>query len=591
MIRQFLIRVFLLPLVCLFQGQAQSTDWVASTLKAMTVEEKVGQLFIADLVAVYSHKESPVYRYAVEMVKKYHVGGFILAGGTVTDIAVMTNSLQKMSKLPLIINADLESGLYFAHSWQHARGRAPELPEFIPGGGTGFPSLMAFGATGRPEYARSMGNVIAREARAIGIHWTNSPVADVNNNPANPIINTRSFGEDPNQVARFVAAYVKSLQDGRVVATLKHFPGHGDTAEDTHMGLPVLPFDQQRLDTMELIPFKAGIEAGAKAVMTAHLALPKIDSLNRPATLSKPIMTGLLREKLHFQGIIVTDGMTMQGVTDRFAADEASVLAIEAGTDALLVPADISVAYEGVLKAVKSHRISMERLDQSVRRMLSAKSWLGLPASRTVDIEKISDQVGVPESIALAEEISDKSVTLLRNNNALLPILTPVNIHLITATDDPNFQVGLELQRTLAKGGHRVVLTRLSNETSLQSYELATESTRNSDRIVVAVYLGVGSWKGKLGLAKPLTDYLADLAQSAKPVVLVAMGDPYVLGKLPTTDAVLACYSGARLAERSLGKAILGGSSITGKLPVTIPGKYTRGQGLELPAVSNRKGE
>jgi len=582
----------LLPLIflVLMQGRAQDTDWVASTLKSMTLEEKVGQLFIADVVAVYSHKQSPVYRYAIDMITRYHVGGFILAGGTVTDIAVMTNALQSESRIPLIINADLESGLSFSHPWRHVRGRAPELPSFVPGGGTQFPSLMAVGATSNPEFAYLMGKITAREARAIGIHWTNSPVADVNNNPENPIINTRSFGEDPDIVAQFVAAYVKGVQEGNVVATLKHFPGHGDTEEDTHMGLPVLALDKRRLNAVELVPFKAGIQAGAKAVMTAHLALPKIDPLKRPATLSRPIMTDLLREELGFHGIIVTDGMTMQGVTDQFSPEKAAVLAIEAGADALLVPADFARAYEGVLAAVKDHRISETRLDESVRRILSVKAWLGLDTLKVVDVEKISEHVGAPESAALAEEISDKSVTLLQNKNNLLPFLSPVDIHLVTVTDGPNTQVGIELQRTLVKERHRVTISRLSNESLKSNADQASVLARKADLVIVAVYLSVGSWKGKMGLAKPVNDFIANIAQSVKPVVLVAFGDPYILGKLPTPAVVLACYNGTMLAERSVGKVILGLATTTGKLPVTIPGKYARGEGLELMAISQTKG-
>ncbi|MBM4162013.1 MAG: hypothetical protein FJ217_13080, partial [Ignavibacteria bacterium] len=263
-------------LVPIMNAHPQTTNWIESTLSSMTLEEKVGQLFLADLVAVYSHRESQNFLLAKEFVQKYHVGGFVIAGGTVTDVALVTNALQRESKVPLLFNADLEGGLWYNHPYRWIRGRAPELPRFVGGGGTLFPSLMAIGATGDPRFAYEVGRITARESRAVGIHWTNSPVADVNNNPKNPIINTRSFGEDPSVVAKMVEAYVRGLQEERMIATLKHFPGHGDTEEDTHMKLPVLPFDQARLDAIELIPFKAGIAAGARAVMTAHIALPKI---------------------------------------------------------------------------------------------------------------------------------------------------------------------------------------------------------------------------------------------------------------------------------------------------------------------------
>ena len=312
--------------------RAQDLRWVDSSLSTMTLEEKVGQLFVVELVALYSHAESPSYQYALEMIHRYHVGSFLLAGGNVLDIAVVTNALQQESKPPLMINADLESGLGYAHPWRLNRGWTERLPHFISGGGTLFPCQMAIGATGNAHHAYEFGRITAREARAVGIHWTNSPVADVNNNPNNPIINTRSFGEVPSRVARMVEAYVRGLQEERVIATLKHFPGHGDTEQDTHMGLAVLPFDEQRLDTVELVPFKAGIAAGAKSVMTAHLALPQIDPTKRPATVSNKIVTGILREKLGFQGIIMTDALRMQGVTDKFGPDEAACWPLRQGS-------------------------------------------------------------------------------------------------------------------------------------------------------------------------------------------------------------------------------------------------------------------
>lgn len=570
---------------------SQDRKWVEATLESMTLEEKVGQLFVADLVAVYGHKKSPLYEYAQKMIKEYHVGGFILAGGTVTDIALMANALQRESRVPLFMNADLENGLTFSVPWRHVRGRGPELPEYISGGGTQFPSLMAVGATNNPEYAYRTGKITAREARAIGIHWTNSPVVDVNNNPENPIINTRSFGEDPRQVARFGAAYVKGLQEENVLATLKHFPGHGDTEEDTHMGLPVLAFDAKRLEAVELVPFKAGIEAGAQAVMTAHLALPKLDAENRPATLSRPIMTDLLRKKLGFRGIIVTDGMTMQGVTDKFSAEEATLLAIEAGADVVLVPENFQQAYHGILEAVNSGRIAAARIDESVRRILFAKTWLGLDKSRFVDVEKISDVVGDPESAALAQEISDKSVTLLRNNTNRFPVRPDDKIHLMVVTDDVNMQAGIELQATLQRAKNQVMVSRLWNESSQEQIEQAGRNLKENDVIIVAVYLSIGSWKGKLGVAEPLRNFIGEIARSSKPTILVSFGDPYVLGKMPSTDVVLACYNGTILAERSVARALLGMSQITGKVPVTIPGKYARGEGLEFTTILQRKGE
>ncbi len=357
------------------------------------------------------------------------------------------------------------------------------------------------------------------------------------------------------------------------------------------MGLPVLLFDAKRLEAVELVPFKAGIEAGAKAVMTAHLALPKLDAENRPATLSHPIMTGLLRKNLGFHGIIVTDGMTMQGVTDKFSPEEAAVLAIEAGADVVLVPENFQRAYRGILEAVKSGKIAPVRLDESVRRILSAKAWLGLDKSRFVDVEKISDVVGDSESAALAQEISDKSVTLLRNNANRLPVRPNSRIHLLVVTDDVNMQAGTELHAKLQSGKQQVMVSRLWDESSKEQIEQVRRKSNENDINIVAVYLSIGSWKGKLGVAEPLAKFIGEIGQWSKPSVLVAFGDPYVLGKMPSMDIVLACYNGTILAERSVGNALLGLNPMKGKLPVTIPGKYARGEGLEFSAISQRKGE
>lgn len=562
--------------------QQQNLTWVETTLASMSVEEKVGQLFVEDLVAVYSSNESPITQYAKELIHRYHVGSFILAGGTATDVALMTNALQRESKIPLLINADLENGMSFAHPWRWVRGRAPELPRYIRGGGTAFPSQMAIGATGNPQFAYQMGRITAQEARAVGIHWTNSPVADVNNNPNNPIINTRSFGENPDKVAQFVDAYVRGLQEGNVMATLKHFPGHGDTQEDTHMELPVLPFDEARLDTVELVPFRAGIAAGAKAIMTAHLALPKMDSTNHPATLSRPIVTGLLRQKLGFTGVVVTDGMTMQGITDHYGADEAAVLAIEAGVDAILVPADFDKAYNGVLDAVKSGRITETRLDQSVRRILTAKSWVGLDRARRVDLEKISSIVGTPQSGALSDTMYGAAVTLLRNHQKVLPLTKRDRVHIIVVSEEFSTTLGEELEEVLRPHVASVSMSRLTNESGTPSIHAAMREASRSDAVVLGVYHSIGAWKGSSGFSSALEKFFTQLARSRQHVITVAFGDPYVLGKLPLTDAVLIPYSGTREAERAIGRAVTGQIDMRGKLPVTIPRRFKRDEGIEF---------
>ena len=573
-----LLPVLLMPT----SARPQSSDWVERTLKSMTLEEKVGQLFIADLVAVYAHKESPAYKLAEVFVRKHHVGGFILAGGTVTDIAVTTNRLQRESKLPLIINADLEGGLWFNHPYRWMQGRGPELPRFIGGGGTSLPSLMAIGATGNPHYAYEFGRITALEGRAVGIHWTNSPVADVNNNPKNPIVNTRSFGEDPAPVAKMVEAYVRGLQSEKMIATPKHFPGHGDTEEDSHMKLPALPFNRSRLDSVEFVPFRAGIRAGAGAVMTAHIAMPKVDPVERPATLSPVLITDILRGQLGFKGIVVTDGMTMQGVTDHYSAAEAAVKSIEAGADAILVPADLAAAYEGVLRTVKSGRLSEQRIDESVRRILSAKHWVGLDRKRFIDINRIAEVVGSPELEATADSMFSAAITLVKNDRSIVPLAPKARVEVITITDEADAHVGEALCDVLRRGVASVGVSRIWNESGRNATERVLAKVQEADVLVIGVYLSIGAWKGGLGLSPGVQEFLEKVHVMGKPAVTIAFGDPYVLGKVPTTPGVMAAYAGLRKSEEAAARALRGLTAIHGRLPVTIPGTYQRGTGIQL---------
>ena len=561
------------------KAAAQHIRWVDSTMATLNLREKVGQLFVAELVALYTHRDHPAYQYALDIIKNYHIGTFILGGGNTLDIPLITNKLQQASKVPLFINGDLEAGMSYMHPWRLSRGWTDRLPKYISGGGTMFPSQMGIGATGNPRYAYTFGYVTAREARAVGIQWSNSPVADVNNNAENPIINTRSYGEDPLMVGRMVDAYVRGARDGNMISTLKHFPGHGDTREDTHMGLPSLPFDLERLKAVELVPFRAGIAAGADAVMTAHLALPKIDPTGRPATLSHPVLTGILRDSLGFDGIIITDGMRMQGITDKFSPAEAAVSALAAGADAILASEDIDAAYNGVLQAVRDGRLPEERITESVRRILLAKARVGLAERRTVDVDSVSQIVGSPEFQRAAEEMSDASVTLLRNEQQILPLGRTTRLHIVTVTEEPHPQVGTELFTEIEPFVGAATVTRVSNETGRERFGEITASLGQSDVILVGVYLSVVAWKGDRRFAAPLGDFLASLGSLSKPVILVAFGDPYILGKLPETQVVMTPYAGSTLAEQSVARVVSGRVKARGKLPVTIPGRYSLGAG------------
>lgn len=577
---QFVLTCFLMVVSSV--SLAQSQRWVDSTLASLSLEERVGQLFVVELAALYTHQDDQASQYDLEMIRRYHVGSFILGGGTVLDIPIITNRLQKESKVPLLINGDMEAGTTYGTPWRLSRGWSERLPKFISGGGTQFVSQMAIGATRNPHYAYELGRITAVEARAIGIHWSNSPVADVNSNPDNPIINTRSYGEDPALVARMVTAYVQGATEGRMIATLKHFPGHGDTREDSHMKLPLLPFDRKRLDSVEFVPFKAGIAAGARAVMTSHLALPRIDPSGKPATLSRPILTGILRNDLGFDAIIVTDGMRMQGITDAYGSAEAAVTAIEAGADAVLGIEDIDKGYHGVLDAIRSGRLKEDRVNSSVRRILSAKAWIGLDKNRTVNIDSLFTIVGAPEFLRISQEISDASVTLLHNSKNLLPIPRSTRLYVVTVSEEPTSSFGTDLLDEVQPWVASIAQTRVSNDTGREKFAEVTRQAQEHDVVLVGIYLSVVAWQGERRFAQPLDDFLNSLGSLRVPVILVAFGDPYVLGKLPETPAVMTTYNGTYLAERSVARAVTGRIAVGGKLPVTIPGRYRRGEGIGL---------
>ena len=327
-----------------------------TTLRKMTLEEKVGQVIWDRADGRFLNEQDPAFLKLKERVRKLHLGGYVIFAGTPHDTAAFANALQRASKLPLLIAADFERG-----------------PAMRVALSSAIPDNMAIGATGDPAYAALAAELTAREARAMGVQWIYAPVADVNNNPDNPIINTRSYGEDPAQVAKFVAAYVRAAEAAGVLSTAKHFPGHGDTATDSHIALGVVTGDRARLERVELPPFRAAIDAGVSSIMTAHLAVPAIEpDSTLPATLSKNVLSGLLREQLGFKGLIATDALEMGGVTRRYWPGEVAVRAIEAGAVCLLLPPDPELAFRSLRDAVRSGRITEQRLNQSVDREAAA---------------------------------------------------------------------------------------------------------------------------------------------------------------------------------------------------------------------------
>ncbi len=570
-----------------------ATRWVDDTFKRMTLDDKVGQLIVSSFASTYLANDTDSFDALADKVKRLRVGGFHVFGGSEPAPSVLLgnhygsvilgqplaaasllNRLQALSGVPLLASADLEAGLGFRIA-----------------GATVFPRAMAIGAAGDDRAAYDAGRVTAIEARAIGIHLNFAPVADVNSNPRNPVINTRAFGEQPEAVGRLASWYIRGLHAGGMLATLKHFPGHGDTDVDSHLGLPTIELSLERLASVDLPPFRAGLAAGADAVMTAHIQLPALDPAEfSPATLSRPVVTGLLRGELNFGGLIVTDSMGMDAVARRLRPDEAAVAAVKAGNDIVLHSPDDAAAVAGIKAAVASGDIPMAQLDASVRRILVAKARVGLHRARLVELDEVSKVVGGRTNAATAREISARSITLIKDDRNQIPLRAPREASLLylSVLDYPSGWRIAAPSRTflpeLRKRWPAVTAIELSDRSTPDEIELVRATASRYDAIVVSVFVRAASGSGRMDLAAPLVKLLDDLARATantpRPFVAVFFGNPYVPAGVPALPGVLLTYDFYDLAELSAVRALAGEAPISGRLPITLPGLFERGYGL-----------
>jgi beta-N-acetylhexosaminidase len=573
--------------------------WVRSTLAAMSVDQKVGQLLVSSFQSNFISTDSRTFDDLSTAVREYHVGGFHVFGatelaptvllnptyGTVTlgqplEAASTLNRLQGISNLPLLNTADFETGAGFRIQ-----------------GATTFPRAMAFGATGDEKLAYEAGRVTGEEARALGVHVNFAPVVDVNNNPRNPVINTRSFGEDPALVGRLASAYIRGLQSAGVTATLKHFPGHGDTDVDSHIGLPIIKHPRERLDKIELPPFRAGIAAGAGAVMTGHIELPNLDpSPSTPTTLSAPIVGGLLRDELQFHGLVYTDSMGMQGVTATYSPGEAAVRAVKAGNDIVLHSPDDRAAFNGLLEAAKSGEISAARLDASVERILTAKARAGLHRTRTVSLDAIAAAVGTRANNAIADAVSQRSITLIKDEREQVPMRLErdAQVLYLSVLDYPaGWRIAAPSRTFIPELRQRwpnVTAIELSDRSTASEIELVRAMAPRFDAIVASVFVRAASASGRMDLAPPLQALLQQFAKmtssSKKPFVTVFFGNPYAAMFLRDVPAMILTYDFYDRAETSAVRALAGEAPIGGKLPIALPGMFEAGAGLTRGATS-----
>jgi beta-N-acetylhexosaminidase len=571
--------------------------WAEKTLHKLTLEEKVGQVFMIWCRASFLNVENPEYLQLVEDMQKYHVGSFAmtvhvdgpyLRRSEPYEAADLLNRLQKDSKLPLLFAADFE------------RGVSMRLM-----GTTVFPHAMAFGGDGKADDAETFGRISAEEARSIGIHWNFFPDADVNSNPANPIINTRSFGEDPKQVGDLVTAYIKGAHEAGMLTTVKHFPGHGDTATDSHLGVASVNVDRAHLESIELPPFRQAIAAGVDSVMVAHVTVPALDSdPNHVATISPVIVSDLLEQQLGFKGIVVTDALDMAALTHLFASNigRAAVEAFKAGNDLLLIPADFPASYNAMVQAVQSGEVSRERLDRSVLKILKTKASLGLHDARLVDMSAIAKVVAKPSNLAFGQQVADDAVTLVRDNGKVLPLkskgtakgglpyttqeATGNQVVAVLFSDDVRTDSGHAFAREFRARIPNAHIIYVDPRIAAGMSDEVLKAVDEAQSVVAAVY--VVPTGGKIDNSVAMADATGVLLQqllnhAGEKAAVIAMGNPYLAADFPKIENYMCTFSNATVSETAAVKALFGEIMIHGHLPVSIPNVAARGTGIERP--------
>lgn len=580
------------------EPSSAALKWANEQLRKMSLEEKVGQLISVGVNATFLNQDSDAFQTLKRNVEEHKIGGIILFRGPVYESVILMNRMQQLARYPLLVSADLEygAGMRFEDT-------------------VNFPWNMAVAATGNPDFARRQGEMTAREARALGVHHIFAPVVDVNNNAANPVINVRSYGEDPADVARFGVAFTEGAQNAGAIATAKHFPGHGDTAVDSHRGLPEINVGRDRLNSIEFVPFQALVNAGVGSVMVGHIALPQIDptavrplprnlkgkptdtdeageiideKAAMPATMS-PVLGRILRNDMKFSGMIVTDALSMSGLTIYFTPEESAVRALEAGADMLLKPVDVDATFRGVRDAVKSGRLTEQRIEESARKILAAKYDLGLLDQRLAPVDSIDRLVSSKEVYKLATEVAERAVTLVRDEDKLLPLknLKPdariFNLA-ITNGDDRNW-IGNQFVARMNRSGLKVEAQVLDERSSEQEIQKAIERAKSADLVIATMYGRVRSGQASsVGLPDAGARALSTVITGKTPVIGISFGNPYLLQNFTGLRTYVVAYGDMPSLQNAVGRALLGEIDITGRLPISLPGLYQRGTGIQLKA-------
>ncbi len=544
-------------------------NWINRMMGKMSLEDKVGQMVAWQVNGNFYSADSETMKDLKDLIVHHKIGGLVVFAGNVYETAHLANVFQKMARVPLLIASDFE------------RGVANRIA-----GSTLFPNMMSIGAADSEDLAYRMGKITAEEGRALGVHMTYAPVVDVNINPDNPIINTRSIGEDPERVGCLAAAFIKGCQDNGMIATAKHFPGHGDTDVDSHSLLPVIKADRERLDKVELYAFKKAIDAGVRAVMTAHLNVPALDSTpDLPATLSPSILTDLLRKQFGFRGLIVTDAMTMAGITNTFSNTDAAFRAIMAGVDMVLLPPEPAKVVSFLKEAARNGQIPESRINQSVRRILVAKARLGLHRQKLVDIDALPQKISSKESLNQAVLTFESAVTLVKNEGDVLPLSAADKmITVLSLSSDPgDYFAGRAFAAGVKKRCPGTQIFYADSDTGQESLEEAFAKSSEAEVVVCALFSRLSDRKGSVGLDLKHIELVTRLATGERPIVVLSFGSPYFLRHFPDVDAYLCLYQNTPQTQDIAVRAIFGEMDIKGKLPVSLPGLYPVWHGILSP--------
>ncbi|MCW8795920.1 MAG: glycoside hydrolase family 3 protein [Chlorobium sp.] len=535
----------------------EKDKWVEKQLSEMTLSDKIGQMLIAHSPAKFRSTDDSYYKKLSLLVSQGKVGGIMFLKGNTNDAAVLANRFQFIAPRPLLISADMEKGLAM---------RLDGATEFAPS--------MALSATGRPDLVFKMAGVIAQEAKALGIYHSYGPSVDLNTNPLNPVINTRSYGDNIPLTIEMSNAFIDGLQSNGIIATAKHFPGHGDVTVDSHINLPVLNADKKRLERVELKPFIAAIDHGIMSIMIGHLAIPAYTGTMTPATLSWRVVTKLLRKELGFDGLIITDALNMKALYQSYTLEDISLRAVEAGNDLLLFSPDPERTHTTLLSAVRRGKLSEKQINKSVRRILLAKKWLGLDKNRLVNLNSIPGQMNLKSHRELAENIADNAITVIRDKYQALPVREKnKNDILHIVLENKRHSLSGESFSDKLYRAFQAKTIRLDHNSDTRDYLDAADKAKRASTIIVSTYVEVLSGTKSLALSTEQEKFISTLVRdlpSKRSCIMISFGTPYLINQFPDIPAFICTYSSSELSEDSAVRLLQGKIKPTGKLPISL---------------------